>query len=152
MGRISRRRIDPEVEERIFEIFWDYFSHLNNPIDVKEFLKSLLSYTEQVMLSKRLAIVVLLSKGLTYENISDTLKVSKSTIGSVHKQLFVDAVGYSKAIRYISSKSSKDKLINKADELFISFSPPKAKGSIAWQSKSRQGKKIAKRSRQLSKL
>ncbi len=62
MGRISKRRIDPEIEERIFEIFWDYLASLRNPEDINEFLASLLSYTEQVMLSKRLAIALLLAK------------------------------------------------------------------------------------------
>ena len=142
MGRISRRRIDPEIEERIFEIFWDYLATLKKPEGIHEFLVSLLSYTEQVMFSKRLAIAVLLTRGYNYRDIDETLKVSTSTVGTVHKQLLVGAPGYTKAVNKILTK----------DEILIKMSGPKRYGSLTWEQKSKRGKVLSKRQRKLSAL
>jgi len=152
MGRISRRRINPEVEERVFEIFRNYLAHLTNPLEIQEFLLSLLSYTEQVMIAKRLAIALLLSRGFTYEYIDDTLKVSKSTIGTVHKQILIGALGYKKATSHILGREKQENLWNKLEEIVLQLSPPKAYGSGEWAKKSRKGKALAKRKRQLSSL
>lgn len=152
MGRISRRRINPEVEERVFGIFRNYLAHLTNPLDIQEFLLSLLSYTEQVMIAKRLAIALLLSRGFTYEHIDDTLKVSKSTIGTVHKQLLIGALGYKKATFHILNREKQENLWNKFEEIILKLSPPKTYDSGAWTKKSKEGKALAKRKRQLLSL
>ena len=101
MGRISKRRIDPEIEDRIFEIFWEYLASLKMPLQIKEFLVSLLSQTEQVMLSKRLAIALLLSKGFNFEEIDETIKVSKSTVGMINRQMLAGVSGYQRAVEHI---------------------------------------------------
>lgn len=152
MGRVSKRRIDPEIEERIFEIFWDYLATLRNPKDIQEFLVSLLSFTEQVMLSKRLAIAVLLARGYNYRDIDETLKVSTSTVGTVHKQILVGAPGYKKAINKILKREKIENLLNNLDEILIKLSGPKRYGSAAWEEKSNKGKVLAKRQRKLSAL
>src|SRR3989344_3936430 len=145
MGRVSRRRIDPEIEERIFEVFWDYLATLRKPEEINEFLVSLLSFTEQVMLSKRLAIAVLLAKGYNYRDIDETLKVSTSTVGTVHKQILVGAPGYKKAIDKILKREKIEKLVNNLDEILIKLPSPKRYGSLGWEKKSKRGKSLAKR-------
>lgn len=152
MGRVSKRKIDPEIEERIFEIFWDYLATLRDPKDIQEFLVSLLSFTEQVMLSKRLAIAVLLARGYNYRDIDETLKVSTSTVGTVHKQILVGALGYKKAIDRISKKEKLEDFWNNLEEIMIKLSGPKRYGSGKWKEKSKQGKVLAKRQRKLSAL
>ncbi|OGE19277.1 hypothetical protein A3J19_00145 [Candidatus Daviesbacteria bacterium RIFCSPLOWO2_02_FULL_41_8] len=152
MGRVSRRRIDPEIEERIFEVFWDYLATLRKPEEINEFLVSLLSFTEQVMLSKRLAIALLLAKGYLYRDIDETLKVSTSTVGTVHKQILVGAPGYKKAVERILKREKMNNLFNSLDEILIKFSGPKRHKSPAWEGKSQRGKALAKRQRKLSAL
>lgn len=152
MGRVSKRRIDPEIEERIFEIFWDYLATLRDPKEINEFLISLLSFTEQVMIAKRLAIAVLLARGYNYEDIDQTLKVSKSTVGTVHKQILIGAPGYKKAVERILKKEKFENLWNILEELSLKLSRPKRYGSPAWESKSKKGKALAKRQRKLSGL
>lgn len=152
MGRVSKRKIDPEIEERIFEVFWDYLATLRKPEDIHEFLISLLSFTEQVMLSKRLAIAVLLEKGYNYKQIDETLKVSTSTVGTVHKQMLVGALGYKKAVDKILKREKIENFMNNIEELLIKMSGPKKYGSASWEQKSRQGKVLAKRQRKLSSL
>lgn len=152
MGRVSKRRIDPEIEKRIFEIFLDYLAHVKTSEDIKEFLISLLSYTEQVMFAKRLAIAVLISRGFNYEDIDQTLKVSKSTVGAIHKQILIGAVGYKKAIEHILQKEGNEVFWNSLEEILLKLSSPKQHGSSAWKKKSKIGKELAKRKRKLSAL
>lgn len=150
MGRVSSRRINPEIEERIFEVFWAYLANLRNAEGIHEFLLSLLSQTEQVMLAKRLAIAILLSKNYNYEQIDETLKVSKATIATIQRQISMGAPGYEKALRQITTSENQEKLINNFEKLFIKLSPPKSYGSPSWQSKSKTSKRILKRDRQLN--
>lgn len=150
MGRVSRRKIDPEIEERIFEIFSEHIASLNKPSSTQEFLESLLTYTEKVMLAKRLSIAVLLSKGYKYELINNLLKVSMSTVSSVDKQLQSGALGYKKAVDRILKEERMENFWNRLEELSLRLSLPKAYGSVAWQAKSKQGKKIRKRERKLA--
>ncbi len=152
MGRVSKRKIDPEIEERIFEIFWDYLATLRKPEDIHEFLVSLLSFTEQVMIAKRLAIAVLLNRGYNYEEIDQSLKVSKSTVGTVHKQILIGAPGYKKAIDRISKREKLEGFWNNLEEIMIKLSGPKRYGSMSWEQKSKQGKILVKRERKLSAL
>ncbi|MDO8486807.1 MAG: Trp family transcriptional regulator [Candidatus Curtissbacteria bacterium] len=152
MGRVSKRKINPQIEERIFEIFRDYLATLKTPLGIKEFLQSLLSNTEQVMLSKRLAIAVLLARGFNYEEIDETLKVSKSTVGMVHRQISTGAQGYQKAIKHVLAQEKNQKFWNNLEELLIQLSPQKMYGSSAWQRKSQASKVIARRKRQLEAL
>ncbi len=152
MGRVSRRKIDPEIEERIFEIFWGYLATLKTPKEIQEFLISLLSFTEQVMLSKRLAIAVLLARGYNYRDIDQILKVSTSTVGTVHKQILVGALGYKKAVDRISKKEKLEKFWNNIEEVMIKLSGPKRYGSAEWKDKSQRGKSLSKRQRKLSAL
>lgn len=152
MGRVSRRRIDPEIEERIFEVFWDYLATLRKPEEINEFLVSLLSFTEQVMLSKRLAIALLLGRGYNYRDIDETLKVSTSTVGTIHKQMLVGALGYKKAVERILKREKLENLLNNLDEILIKLSRSKRYKSQAWEEKSQRGKSLAKRQRKLSAL
>lgn len=152
MGRVSKRKIDPEIEERIFEIFRDYIAILRDPKDINEFFVSLLSFTEQVMIAKRLAIAVLLNRGYNYEQIEQTLKVSKSTVGSIHKQILIGAPGYKKAIELISKKEKLEDFWNNLEEIMIKLSGSKRYGSSTWEAKSQSGKALTKRQRKLSAL
>ncbi|MBM3209673.1 hypothetical protein FJZ40_05310 [Candidatus Shapirobacteria bacterium] len=150
MGRISKRKIDPEIEGRCFEIFWGLLAQLKSPLEIREFLESLLSYIEQTMLAKRLAIAVLLARGYNYEEIDQTLKVSKSTIGTVQKQLLIGAPGYKKAVEKILHQEKIDRLWDKLEEIILSVSPPAQYGSARFEIKSQAGKELAKRKRQRS--
>ena len=75
MSKVSKRLINNNLENRIFEVFIKTIVDLKKPIDVQNFLNDLLSPVERIMLIKRLAIAILLTKGYTYEKIDETLKV-----------------------------------------------------------------------------
>jgi uncharacterized protein YerC len=152
MGRVSKRKIDPEIEERLFKIFWGLLAKLKSSAEIQEFLKSLLSYTEQVMLAKRLAIAVLLSKDYNYEEIDQTLKVSKSTVGTVHKQLLIGAAGYKKAVEKILHQEKIEDFWDKLEEIALKLEPPARYKSARFDAKSEAGKALIKRRRKRSAL
>lgn len=150
MGRVSKRPVDPEVSSRMYEVFRNYLAGVKNAQEVEEFFTSLLSVTEQITLAKRLAIAVLLSKGYTYDQINQVLKVSTSTITSVQRQLMSGASGYKKAVNKILSEENKELLSLNIEEFILGVSLPKSKGSYAWERKSKTGKHIVSRKRKLS--
>lgn len=152
MGRISKRNIDPDIESRVFEIFRKYVASLTNPQEIEEFFTSILSNTEQVTVAKRLAIAVLIKKGLTFKQIDEALKVSISTVGSVQKQISIGAPGYKKAVTKILEWETKEDKKLQIDEFLLQISPAKAFGSPAYKGKSKEGKKLLKRKRQLTSL
>lgn len=83
MARVSKKRLDADVEKRMFDLFWRSLSRIGGPEDVSEFFADLLGKNEQLMLAKRYTIAVLLAKGKNYHEIANTINVSPSTINSV---------------------------------------------------------------------
>lgn len=93
MPQVSRFRVNQEIEKRMFEIFEKTLADLKAADQIKSYLGDLLTPTEKIMLSKRLAIAVLLAKGYNYRTISGILKVSTSTVLAIVKRQLVDGRG-----------------------------------------------------------
>lgn len=71
MSIVSRRKVSDRIENQINQTFWEAISKLTSKEEVTLFLNDLLSPTEKIVLAKRLAIAVLLSKGYGYESIPE---------------------------------------------------------------------------------
>ena len=84
---------------------YEAVSFLKKREEVIQFIGALLTKTERVMIPKRFAIAILLSKGWTFDSIKDSLKVSQSTITSVAKTLEFSK-GYKKAIEQLEKSES----------------------------------------------
>ena len=135
--------MDQKLEEYIFAIFLKTITDLKTPTDVKNFLEDLLWPTEKIMLIKRLAIAIMLSKDYTYDEIDHTLKVSRTTIMNVSYFLkHGQNGGYQKVVQKVLADQKKEILFDKVEELLIQLSPPKIYGSPAYQRKRRLGKEL----------
>lgn len=145
MAKISKRILDKELEEYILELFSSSIIDLKTKDDVNNFLKDLLSPTEIIMIVKRLAIAILLSKGHTYEVIDEKLKVSRGTIMNVSFWLKNGHSGYQNVIQKIIKDQKREDLIDRIEEFLLRISPPKAYGSVGYERKRDQGKKLFKR-------
>ncbi|OGD93493.1 hypothetical protein A2697_03160 [Candidatus Curtissbacteria bacterium RIFCSPHIGHO2_01_FULL_41_44] len=146
MTKISRRALDKNLEKYIFTIFLKTIVDLKTLTEVKNFLEDLLSPTEKIMLIKRLAIAVMLTKGYTYDEIDHTLKVARNTIMNVSYFLkHSQNEGYQKVVTRVLADQKKEALFDKIEELLIQFSPPKLYGSGAYERKRRIGKELFKR-------
>lgn len=58
-----------------------------DPDELAQILEDFLGETQHLALAKKLAIVVFLDKGRSYENIKETLKVSSATVATVQEQM-----------------------------------------------------------------
>jgi len=145
MTKISRRFLNKELENHIFELFLETIVDIRNSDDARNFIEDLLSPTEKIMLIKRLAIAVLLTKGYTYDDIDDTLKVSRSTIMNVSIWLKHGKSGYIKVVNKILETQKRKEFIDKIEEILLKLSPPKRYGSAAFENKQKAGKELFRR-------
>lgn len=139
MPQVSRFKVNPEISKRMYQILFDSLTRFKNRTDVFNFLNDILTPTEQVMISKRLATAVLLAKGYTYESIRDILKVSRSAVASVSNSLSKSGKGYRKVIdRLLRQGKIKNFLISIEEVLDII--PPKGGNWSEWRRKKWQRK------------
>ncbi len=150
MSRISRRILNKELENYIFELFIKTISDLKSDEEIRNFIEDLLSPSEKLMLIKRLAIAILLSKGYTYDAIDATLKVSRPTIMRVSISLKFGKSGYQQVVEKIVKRQKKEQLLDTIEELLIKLTPPKTYGSIGFQKKQKAGKELSQRKRKRS--
>lgn len=125
MAQVSKRFLHKKVEERILDLFWTSLSSLSTKEKVALFLDDLLTSTEKLMLSKRLAIAFMLLKGHDYATINNQLKVSDPTIWNVKTSLLLSSKGYKMAIEQIMNKEKWEKFWQDLDNLFQDILPPR---------------------------
>lgn len=80
MPQLSKRKLDKKIEVKIVENLELILAKLGQKKEIGDFLFSLLTPTERLMLAKRLTIILLLKEGVKQENISQALKVTQSTV------------------------------------------------------------------------
>lgn len=131
MTRVSRRPLRKDIEERMFQIFWQAFAELKNENDVFDFLEDLLSPAEKIMLAKRLAVAVLLEKGWTYPEISSTLKVSTATVNTIKQKNVLLGKGFKKVIGNILKREEVSSFLEELAVTVASTIAPVGKIGIA---------------------
>jgi TrpR-related protein YerC/YecD len=152
MGRVSKRILNKDLEGKLFQLFIDTILNLKNKTDVSNFMEDLLSPVEKLMLVKRLAIAILLTKKYTYQEIDEKLKVSRPTIMTVSNALKIRGDGYRKAIERVIKKQNKENVFLNIEELLLKLSGPKMKSTIGFEKKKEQGKKIFTKRKKLNQL
>lgn len=80
MVRNSRFKLDENVLEKLFDLFFEVVGKKANKGEFRKVIVDLLSPAERIMLAKRIAIIYLLLKKIDYYNICKVLKVSPSTV------------------------------------------------------------------------
>ena len=124
MTQVSKRYVHKKAEDRILDLFWTSLAILPTKQKVSNFLNDLLTPTETIMLSKRLAIAFMLLKGYDYSSINERLKVSDSTIWNIKLNLSHKGKGYKMTIEQIMNKEKWEKFWNDLDHLFNQIIPP----------------------------
>jgi uncharacterized protein YerC len=121
------------IEGKLFNLFIDSIRGTRSSKGTIEFINDLLTPMEKVMLSKRLAIALLIIDGnYTYEEIHRRLRVSRGTISKIAMTLALQGDGFRKQINKISRKKE---MKNSIEELFeiITFVPPKGTNWSEWR-------------------
>jgi uncharacterized protein YerC len=107
MTQVSKRPLDKTVYARIFEIFLSSFAEIKSKDKAKTFLEELFSNSEQIMISKRLAIAFLLTKNYSFEAISKLLKVSLTTICHVNASVKNEKSALKAVLKKVESQKSE---------------------------------------------
>jgi len=87
MPQISKRKLKPEVKRKIVGDFLTFIEILDSQYEVISILTKFLTYSEFITLAKRLEIAIFLFSDKSYEEISQVLCVSSSTVAKVHNLL-----------------------------------------------------------------
>jgi len=83
MPHVSGRKLKKEQFEKIYEKLVLIFNNAGKNKKSKLILEEFLTPTEKIMLSKRLAIIFMLNEKVSIHHISETLKVSPSTVDRI---------------------------------------------------------------------
>lgn len=110
MPQVSRRPIKTKLAERMAELLEKSFAKLSRQKDVNVFLQDFLTPTEKIMLAKRVAIALLLSRGWDHDAICRYLKVSTSTVTTIKNKLKTGSSGYKKVIEQIETDSEWEQI------------------------------------------
>lgn len=140
MTQISKYPISKAVETRIFEIFSKTIANLKLQSDIYDFLEDFLTPTEKMMLAKRLAVALLLTKGYDYREIRKTLKVGFPMIANVNIWLKYKGKGYKKVIDWILKEEKIEEFWQKIDDVIDDVIPPAHTNWSYWRSKKWQEK------------
>ena len=111
--QISKRQLDPKFESQLKEIFAQLVADITKKDKAQIFLNDFLSETEYIALAKRLAIIIYLNKGKSYEDIKKEVKVSSATIASVQKAIEEKRPGFTLALTYIKAEEWAGKWADK---------------------------------------
>lgn len=119
--QISKNRLNKQIEEQIYEIFYQLIADLKRKEDAKIFIRDFLTKTERSVMVKRLAVAMYLENGRSYEQIKNALKVSSATIASVDKMMNKNSEGFILALRRIEAEEWASKLAKKIAGFFKKF-------------------------------
>lgn len=106
MAQVSRRFLRPDVWDRIFNLFLETLVNIKDKNKLHSFFAEFLSPTERIMLSKRLAIAVLLAKDHDYASIRKILHVTPGTIAKVNFYLKYESKGLQPIINDIFKRQT----------------------------------------------
>ncbi len=85
--QISKQRLNSTLEKQLFLTLFQLIADLKTPQEVEQVLKDILSDTELTTVAKRLAVAYWLTKGRSYTNIKDNIRVSSASISDVQHAL-----------------------------------------------------------------
>jgi len=129
MPQVSRKKLDKSIHKKIFQ----QFSRLNSNLNKKKssvFLSTLLTETEQTMLAKRLACVLMLHEGYSQYVVEKTLGLSSSTVARV--SVAVDFGRYDSLIKIVDQKREERKQFWNTLEILLRAGMP-SMGKERWK-------------------
>lgn len=133
MAQVSKYPISKVVADRIFEVFIKTLIGIKDKEEADDFTYDLFSPTEKIMLSKRIAIAILLLKGYQYREISKILRVSLTTIGSVSLSVKYGRGSYEKIFTKITKEEDLEEFFSKVIEKLLSMPASLGRDKGPWR-------------------
>lgn len=140
MARISRFQLDDGTLDKLFNLFFTVVGKKNSFSEFKDIITDILSFTERVMIAKRIAIIYLLIKNIDHMSISETLKVSPSTVAKFHL-IMEKSTG---VVPIFKRLIKTEKIGEFLEEIYLTLRGPGTAG-VNWSSAWQQKNKLEKR-------
>ncbi len=144
MPQVSKKRLDKNIESKMFKRFWNSLGQINDSQKSAEFFSDLLTQTEKTMLAKRFTAAVLLIRGRSATEIKNSIYLSYSTIGSVSSWVKNAQPKTHELLVKISNEKNWESILDKIEALLDNLPP---KHGTDW---SLAGKEKYRRSRERS--
>lgn len=106
MAKRRIQEVDLKERQNMLNEFFDMVVALKNSKDAANFFKDLLTPSESLMITRRIAIAKMLLGGWNFDDIRRELKVGYNTINIVNRWLYTGFGGYLNEIG--KAKSKKD--------------------------------------------
>lgn len=87
MVRITKRGITKEIEEKVINFLLAEIKNAKRVENLNKIFNQILTKEEQIMVKKRLAIILFLKQGKRCKDIQEAIDVSRTTISFVRKGL-----------------------------------------------------------------
>ena len=131
MAQVSKYPVRKDVYNEIFEVFLETIANLDTKKKVAVFFEEFLTPTERIMLAKRLAIGLFISKGYNYQEISDLLRVSTSTIAD-YAIVYKYKNGYKEVVNQILKSKQIERFLLSLGEKIASIGAMGGSKSGGW--------------------
>jgi len=133
MAQVSKYPLSKDVDEQISDLFIETISRITDKKLVTDFLSDLLTPTEKIMLTKRLAIYYMLGKGYDYRTIKHVLKVSSATVASSNRTYKYLGTGSKRVIMTIVRDEKIEEAIHHVITGIVKEFSTVRKGSALWE-------------------
>lgn len=140
MVNISKRKLDEYVFDKLLAILYEIFTMSRKEPDFKSFFESIFSYSERVMLIKRIGIIYLLIKNIKNYEICKTLKISTATLNKYVLVLDKNVESY----KYFKKIINLERIKSNIEELINTLYGPGTPG-VDWSEARKTQRKIFRR-------
>lgn len=124
MVKVSRNPLSTEMRNEMVNAFIRTLAKISDDALLRRFLDDLLSPTEKIMLSKRLMAAVLLQRGYSYGAVCRALKLSKTTVFLIQRELLKSGEGYKKVFQLFFRESKGQRLLDAVDRFLDAITLP----------------------------
>lgn len=127
MVYVSKKKVDPKIESVLADQLLSFFAAAKTKREAATLVGELFTESERVMFAKRLAVVVMLERGYSFQAIERALKVTPQTVSRLWQQrkdgAFIKICRYARA-RTTHFKKRGDRFLEALEE-WLTLSGPR---------------------------
>lgn len=135
MPKVSKNRVPDRVYQKLFALLPAMIYTCGSTSQADSFTNALFSSSEKTMIAKRLAIILMLSKGQSYDHISVTLKVSQGTIAKMAEAMSLADAQFLREFEKVARSDAASDFWNELGYKLETLLPPKGGDWSAWRSR-----------------
>ena len=111
MAKRKVYEVDKAERYQMLNDFYEMIASIKNSKDAANFVRDVLTPSESLMITRRIAIAKMLLGGSSFEDIRQNLKVGYNTINNVNRWLFTGFGGYLNEIKKGKNKTERKRSI-----------------------------------------